>query len=171
MKQLIVAITFLSLSSSVLTEPSPAGWRVEGLPDAPPFRLNFPPPAGEGTTATLDCKRDRVTITETGVTKMVDTGTGKIVGDDRNSTIPSAAANMALYVGRGDPHLVSATVHPNAVRGWDLTIEISKSDPAFLGLSKATAVSLMTTGMTGLIEIGPQDHKLIASFVKRCASK
>lgn len=171
MKRLVATIVLSALAGALHAEPPPSVWSVVGSPASPPFRLTIMSPAGEGTTGVFECEPEAVAITETGVTKIDDTRTGKIVGDEAGSTFPvgaAAAAAMALYTGRSDPRFVSATVRANPVRGWDLTIEIRKSDPAFIALSKAKAVSLMTTGTTGLVFLGSGDRKIIAAFVEQC---
>ena len=126
MKQLIATIVFTSIAASCLAEPSASRWVVSGSPSAPPFRLTVDMPAGMGTSGTLECRPDGVEVTETGVTKLDDISSGKIVADDGSApTLPPGAATMALYLNQGKPHLRHATAHHNAVRGWDLTIELT----------------------------------------------
>jgi hypothetical protein len=56
----------------------------------------------------------------------------------------------------------------NATNGWDITIELGKTDRAFLSLARAQMLSLMTTGWTAAVELSRSDRRLFASFVEAC---
>jgi hypothetical protein len=77
---------------------------------------------------------------------------------------------MGLMVGKRQPDLKPAETSANPTKGWDLSIELPLKDPALQDLRKADAMTLMTTGWTILVELGPDDRKLIGEFLDRCAA-
>lgn len=145
-------------------------WRVDGRPDAPPFQLRYSFAQG-GVTYRFVCGPDKVAVTETGVTGLADQQTGQPVGDGPGSQMTAGASVMGLYTTEVDANLIPAVATANASKGWDLTIELPKSDPAFQSLKTAKAMSLSTTGWTGAVFIGSDDRHVIAAFVSQCAGR
>lgn len=116
----------------------------------------------------FECTPDAVAITYTGVTDLLDIrGKGK-VGDAPGSIMPEGAAMMALYTGRGDPEFLPADYKPNPVKGWDLTLRMSKSDKALKGLEKTEMLSLFTTGYTAANTVDAKTRAQFKGFLARC---
>ncbi len=107
-------------------------------------------------------------ITETGVTELMDLETGQKVSDAPGSTITPLASSMGLFTDKVKPKLVLSVATLNPVKGWDLTITLQPTDAAFRSLKAAKSMSLMTTGWTGLVELAPQDRRVISTFVDGC---
>ena len=163
---LLGSLLFLT-AGPALAESS--GWQVIGGSDSNPFQLRFGY-AQPAVTYVIDCRVDKIIVTETGVTELMDIQTGQKVSDSPGSSITPGASAMALFTDRVQPKMIPAIAKANVTKGWDLTIELPKNDRAFRSLSTATTMSLMTTGWTGAVEIGPSDHAIIAGFVNRCGS-
>lgn len=146
-----------------------SAWHVDGRPDAPPFQLGYSFGQG-GVSYRFVCEPDKVAITETGVTGLADQQTGQQIGDGPGSQMTAAASVMGLYTDEVAANLIAAVATPNPSKGWDLTIELPKTDAAFQSLKTAKAMSLTTTGWAGAVFIGPDDRHVIAPFVSRCAA-
>ncbi|MET1113150.1 MAG: hypothetical protein ABWX67_16655 [Allosphingosinicella sp.] len=116
----------------------------------------------------LDCTGPELAVTQVGVTRLLDLQLNKPVSDTEGSTLPEGAALMALATDKVEPNMVRAAAVRNPGNGWDMTIRLSKDDPALLSLPKAKYVSLFTTGFTQAVELTRDDRKLLASFVSRC---
>jgi hypothetical protein len=155
--QIIVAL--LSSSSGA------AGWT-----PGPSGQISF----GEGGAPVylLECKPTEVTVTQFGVTQLVDLQSNQPVADMEGTVLPPGAALMALATDKTDePNLVPAAAVRNAGKGWDMTIGLPKNDPALLSLPRAKFVSLFTTGFTRAVELSKADHKLLGAFVSQCRGK
>jgi hypothetical protein len=161
------------LAAALLTaEPAMAGisdWHLDGRPGAPPFQLRYSFAQG-GVSYRFVCEPDKVAVTETGVTGLADEQTGQPIGDGPGSQMTAGASVMGLYTTEVEANLIPAVATPNPSKGWDLTIELPKSDPAFQSLTTAKAMSLTTTGWSGAVFIGPDDRHVIAAFVSQCAA-
>ncbi|HEX6377223.1 MAG TPA: hypothetical protein VFZ91_16040 [Allosphingosinicella sp.] len=116
----------------------------------------------------LDCSGAELVVTQFGVTHLLDLEKNQPVGDAEGTTLPAGAAVMALATDKVEPNLVGASAVRNARTGWDMTIRLSKSDPALLSLPKSKYVSLFTTGFTRAMELDRADRKLLATFVGQC---
>lgn len=123
---------------------------------------------GEAVSYRFECAGDGVTITETGVTKLLDLKTGKAVGDDTGDTMPEGAAVMALFGGKGQPSFVPATAVHNPVKGWDLTIHVPKGDKQLKAMPKAEMISLFTTGYTMAVVMDAEARGQWNAFVQAC---
>lgn len=156
-------VPILSLMAGLAAPASAEGWR---LAEQPGLELTF----SEGASALyrFECGPSDVAVTHVGATELLDLATGTHVGDEPGSNMAPGAAVMALFTGRGDPSLQPAAAAPNPAKGWNLTIRLAKTDPAFLGLARAKMVSLFTTGFTRAVELGKADRKRLAEFVERC---
>jgi len=146
-----------------------SSWHVEGRPSAPPFQLIYSFGPGQ-VSYRFVCGPEKVAITETGVTGLADQQTGQPIGDGPGSQITAGASVMGLYTTAVEANLIPAVATPNPSKGWDLTIELPKSDPAFQSLATAKAMSLTTTGWSGAVFIEPDDRHVIAPFVSQCAA-
>ena len=118
----------------------------------------------------FECGTDAVSVTETGVTDLLDIRGNRKVGDTAGSVMPEGAAMMALYSGKGDPNLLPAAATPNPTKGWDLTLRLAKSDKALNGIPKAEMLSLFTTGFTAAVPLDSDDHAKFSAFLTRCRS-
>ena len=78
---------------------------------------------------------------------------------------------MVLVTDRSKPELTAAEARANTKLDWDLTITLPLNNAAIRTLPKAKSVTLMTSGWTGLAELGQGDRELIAGFLKSCATK
>jgi hypothetical protein len=163
-----VLIASLGFAANAAAEPS--AWRVDGAPNSTPYRLAFTDKNG-GESYEFECRSDGVLVKETGVTKLTDVHTGKLIGDEPGSSITSGAAFLMLVT---NPKLKSdfspASATPNSVRGWDLSMLLPKNDKQWRAFPRAKAVSLMSTGFTTLVELDDETRRLIAQFVEGCGS-
>lgn len=167
MKRLVFTVSVAMLvAMSARAEPST--WRVEGSPTTPPFRLSEPLEERNGAYV-FECRADQVAVTETGVTDLMNVFTGEKV-DAAPGTVPQEALSMALYTDQVKSPLSKAVAAPDPTEGWDLTIVLAKTDPAFASLATANSVSLATTGWTTAVTLDDGDRKVIAGFVARCVS-
>ena len=121
-----------------------------------------------GRSYIFECAPDAVTVTQTGVTELVDVRTKTKIGDSPGSTITPAAARMGLFTGDNAPDLDPATAVANPVKGWDLTLRFAKTDKRVKALAKADVISLFTTGYTAAVPLDSADRKTFGDFVARC---
>jgi hypothetical protein len=148
----------------------PTGWQVMDEPKSGLFQMSFN--VGQpGVAYIFDCRANKVLVTETGVTELMDIQTGQKVSNIPSSALPPGASVMALFTDQVEPQMRPARAKPNSANGWDLTLELSKDDRAFRSLSSAKMISLMTTGWTGAVVIGPPDHNIISGFVNQCEKR
>jgi hypothetical protein len=163
----LLLTAMLSLGSAAAAQS--AGWTVTSA-EGQPTRLSFDGFADKGVRYAFVCEPDGISITETGVTALMDPKTGGKVGDDPGSVMLDGAAVMALFTDRTEPKFIVARARPNEVRGWDLTMKLQLNDPAIKALPRAKAVSLMTTGWTGLAELEAEQRNTIANFLAACSA-
>lgn len=119
----------------------------------------------------LDCTGPELVVTQFGVTRLVDLRQNRPVADDEGSSLPAGASVMALATDRTEPEMVPASAVRSAGPGWDMTIRLPKTDPAFLSLPRAGMVSMFTTGFTRAVELSKSDRRLMADFVGLCRGK
>jgi hypothetical protein len=159
------AIVGLALAFTGQAEPS--GWRLS------------PPANGQGPLLVLQaeqvsyrfaCTASDVTVTETGVTKLMDLKTGAAIGDDAAAVMPPGAAVMALYSGKGDPRFRPAEAVKNPAGGWDLTIHVAKDDKQLTTMAKSDMMSLFTTGYTMAVQMDGAARDQWRTFMAQCAS-
>jgi len=139
-----------------------------------------PAEAGRGPTLSYEtdkaisyrfaCEADGVTVTQTGVTGLLDLRTGARIGDDRAAVMPDGAALMALFGGKGDPEFMPAQAVKNPAQGWDLTIRLPKDDKRLKAVGKAEMLSLFTTGYTMAVAMDAPARTRWNDFLKRCQS-
>jgi hypothetical protein len=144
----------------------PTGWTVVNATDGE--TLMFDGFADKGVTYKFSCVGQTLTATEIGVTQLMNMADGQKIGDVPGSLMPPGAAVMTLFADRAKPAFIAADATPNAKFGWDLTIRLPLNNPAVRALPKAKSLSLMTTGWTGLVELGQSDRVTISSFLKSC---
>jgi hypothetical protein len=116
----------------------------------------------------FECMANEVRITETGVTKLMDLGTGKPIGDDAHAVMPPGSAMMALFGGKGDPNFVPADAMKNPEGGWDLTIHLAKTDKQLKAVGRSAMISLFTTGYTMAVQMDDASHAKWNEFMRRC---
>ena len=146
----------------------PSQWTVEGAPEV--RKLRFDGFADKGVAYTFTCAGQTLTATESGVTELMNPQDSRKIGDAPGSSMPAGAAVMTIFTDLTEPAFTAADAIPNAKSGWDLTIRLPLKDPAVRALSKATSMSLMTTGWTGLVQLDAEDHAIISSFMKTCGA-
>ena len=161
-------IGVLSLAA-LLVASSPAqstGWQLEPQVSGhgPVLTLN----AGDPVSYRFECTPNDVIVTETGVTKLISLKTGQPIGDDAQAVMPSGAAMMALFGGKGDPQLIPAEAVKNVANGWDLTIRLPKSDKQIRAVGKAEMMSLFTTGYTMAVVMDGAARAKWNDFMRRC---
>lgn len=163
-------VSLLVWSVLVLAMPvaAKAGtWTIEGGPNSPPYRMSFS--FGQpGVSYRFECQANQMSISEFGVTQLMDVQTGVKISDEPGATITPGASVMGVYTDKVETQLVPATAIANPAKGWDLTIVVPLTDPALRSMSKAGMVSLMTTGWTGAVELSSDDRKVIATFLGQC---
>lgn len=157
----------LVLALAMISTPTWAGdWETNGAPE------------GRGETMVLrldetrsyifECTPNAVRVTYTGVTELLNIRGEGNVSDTPGSIMPDGAALMALYTGRGEPQFLPAEYKPNAVKGWDLTLRLSKNDKSLKSLQKASSLSLFTTGYTVANAIDAETRAKFTGFLERC---
>jgi hypothetical protein len=157
------------LAASLTSANAQSIWSVTGTPGSASFALiaAVNPPV----TYVFDCSsRTHVAITHTAATKLTDAARRRPVPDSA-AELPTGAAFMALRVDKADLVMNEAIAERNENGGWDLTIDIPKDDPSFLGLPSAEKVSLMTTGRATSLQLTDEDRAVIADFIGRCTGK
>jgi len=167
MKAAFAVISCFLLTAAGSAAAEPRGWVIDRA-DQGAAILTYDGFADKGVTYEFTCTNNALIAREIGVTLLMDPTDGQKVGDDPGSAMRPGAAVMALFTDRTKPAFVTADAKPNLHRGWDLTINLPLDDPAVRALPKAKAVSLMTTGWTGLAELGPRASATLSSFLRSC---
>ncbi len=104
--------------AALLAASAPAqstGWQLQPPVSghSPVLTLN----AGDPVSYRFECTPNEVIVTETDVTKLIDLKTGQPIGDDAQAVMPSGAAMMALFGGKGDPQFIPAEAVKNVANG------------------------------------------------------
>ena len=116
----------------------------------------------------FECALDKVIVTQTGVTKLMNLATGAPVGDGQDAAMPRGAAMMALFAGKGSPKFVPAEALKNPAGGWDLTIELPKTDKQLKTVDKSDMISLLSTGYTMAAPMDADAHAKWNAFMEQC---
>lgn len=116
------------------------------------------------------CDARTVTALQTGVTELLDLGTGNRIGDGPGAVMPAGSATMTLYAGQGEPVLTPASAVKNSGDGWDLTIRLPLGDPQLRRITRAKIMSLFTTGHTTAVMLEAGDQAKWRDFLKACAA-
>lgn len=157
----------LPLLLLALAAPAAAAeWKLDPAQSGPVLTYG----AGEPVSYRFECGADAVIVTETGVTQLVDLGTGKPIGDDEAAQMPAGAAMMALFAGRGDPQFRPAEARKNPAGGWDLTIRLPKTDKQLKAAGKGEMLSLFTTGYTMAVAMDGEARRQWNDFLRRCSA-
>ena len=160
-------IGLAAVAVAVAAAPAVAeNWTAQGAGDGHGERLTLKLD-DHGRSYVFECAPDAVVVVQSGATELVDLPTKTKIGDAPGSTMLPGASVMALFTGVSVPAFKPATAVPNPVRGWDLTLRFAKNDEALKGLDKAEVVMLFTTGVTYMIPLDSDDHKLFASYDER----
>jgi hypothetical protein len=161
-------IGLAAIAVAVAAAPALAGnWTAQGADGGHGERLTLKLD-DNGRSYVIECAPDAVVVVQNGAAELVDLPTKTKIGDAPGSTMLPGASVMALFTGASVPAFKPATAVPNPVKGWDLTLRFAKDDEALKGLDKAEVVMLFTTGVTDMIPLDADDHKLFAGFVARC---
>lgn len=167
----ILAICSAVVAASGASAQSPGGWVVEGSRSAPPYRLTLPD-AGKGVSYIFDCSGQNLLVTETGVTELLDIKASvpntRVPDTGEGRVMPEGSALLAIFTGRGDPDFKLGSAKANPLKGWDITIELPRTDKVFQNLGKADMLSLFSTGYTALVALEKADRKTMTDFVKEC---
>ena len=115
----------------------------------------------------FECTSDAVLVTGTGVTELMDFTTGEAV-DDEAAVLPSGAAMMAIYTGKGEPKFLPAKASKNPVSGWDLTLRLPKDHKQLKALGTSQMLSLFTSGSTTAVAMDGNARATWKDFMKRC---
>lgn len=158
----VVAVLFCGIS----TQAAAAGWTVQPANSNHGAILSFGD--GEPISYHFECSAKGIVATQTGVTKLLDLGTGKTIGDDADAVMPPGAALMALAGDKGEPKFVPAEAVKNPAGGWDLTITIAKNDKQLKAIGKSGMISLFTTGYTMAVEMDVDARTKWNDFVRGC---
>lgn len=161
-----VKLTGLAVLLAISTQAEAADWQLQPADGGRGVVLTFD--AGEAVSYRFECAANEVIVSETGVTKLLDVKTGKIVGDDANAVMTPGAAVMALFGGKGDPQFVPAEAVKNPAGGWDLTIRLSKNDKQLKAVGKSEMMSLFTTGYTMAVPMDDVSRAQWNDFMQRC---
>lgn len=166
--EVIGDIGIISLAALLLGSASAqsTGWQLRLEVDGKGPMLTFN--AGDPVSYEFECNPNDVRVTQTGVTKLLDLKTGQPVGDDAQAVMPTDAAMMALFGGKGDPQFIPAGAVKNPAGGWDLTIRLAKGDKQLKAVGKAEMVSLFTTGYTMAVPMDGEARAKWNDFLKRC---
>jgi hypothetical protein len=144
----------------------PAGWQLQPQVGGHGPVLTFN--AGDPVSYRFECTPNDVIVTETGVTKLMDLKTGQTIADDVEAVMPSGAALMALFAGKGDPQFIPAEAVKNATNGWDLTIRLPRDDKQIKAVGKAEMMSLFTTGYTMAVAMDGDARAKWKRFMQSC---
>ena len=161
-----VGIFSLAAMLAVSAPAQSTGWQLQPQMGAHGPVLTFN--AGDPISYRFECAPNDVIVTETGVTKLMDLKTGQPIGDDAQAVMPTGAAVMALFGGKGDPQFIPAEAVKNAASGWDLTIRLPKGDKQIKAIAKAEMMSLFTTGYTMAVAMDGAARAKWNDFVQRC---
>jgi hypothetical protein len=162
----LIAVLSLAAMLAVSAPAQSTGWQLQPQMGAHGPVLTFN--AGDPVSYRFECAPDDVIVTETGVTKLLDLKTGQPIGDDAQAVMPTGAAMMALFSGKGDPQFFPAEAVKNAAGGWDLTIRLPKGDKQIKAVGKAEMMSLFTTGYTTAVAMDGTARARWNDFVQRC---
>ena len=143
-----------------------ADWQLQ--PAQPNHGATLTYAAGEPVSYRFECAANEVIVTETGVTKLLDLKTGKPIGDDMQAVMPSGAAMMALFSGKGEPDFMPAEAVKNAAGGWDLTVRLPRDDKQLKAIGKSEMMSLFTTGYTIAVPMDAAARAKWNDFMQRC---
>lgn len=124
--------------------------------------------SGQPVSYRFQCAANGVIVTQTGVTKLIDLKTGAPIGDDVDAVMPSGAAMMALYGGKGDPQFTPAEAVKNPAGGWDLTIRLTKKDKHLKAIGRSDMMSLFTTGYTMAVVMDAEARTKWNEFIRYC---
>jgi hypothetical protein len=125
---------------------------------------------GTAVSFRFECTATDVIVTETGVTRLLDLKTRKIVGDDAQAVMPPGAAMMGILADKAGPQFVPAVAVKNPAGGWDLTIRLGKGDKHLKAIGKSEMMSLFTTGYTVGVPMDDAARAQWSDFMKRCAA-
>lgn len=163
----------LVAASCLLLAASPAlagqGWTVAKTAEGQV--LTYDGFADKGVGYAFRCTGETLIATETGVTDLMNVADGQRIADAPGTTMPAGSAVMTLFTDKTKPDFMQAEAKANPRLGWDLTLTLPLNHAAVRALPKAKAVSLMTTGWTGLVELDGKDREVIAGFLKGCKAK
>jgi len=116
----------------------------------------------------FECLPDKIAISQVGVTKLMNPSTGGPVGDGPGTVMPRGATMMALFAGKGSPKFIPAEAVKNPANGWDLTIELPKSDKQLKAVGKSDMISLFTTGYTMAVPMDADARAKWNAFMQQC---
>lgn len=161
------AAAVLSFSLLLVSAPCFASdWKIAAPGDGRGETMSLD--LGEGRGYLFECTPDAVAITYLGATDLLNLRGGGKVGDAPGSVMPEGAALMALFTGKGEPAFIPAEYKPNATKGWDLTLRLTKGDKALKSLEKAEMLSLFTTGYTTASVLDADVRAQFKGFLARC---
>jgi hypothetical protein len=143
-----------------------SGWALHPVADGHGAVLTYG--GGNPVSYRFACAADGVTVTETGVTKLIDLKTGSPVGDGAAAVMSDGAAVMALFGGKGQPAFEPAAAVKNPAGGWDLTIHVPRGDKRLKAIPKAEMLSLFTTGYTMAVVMDADSRGQWKAFVQAC---
>lgn len=167
--RVLVAMVLALLSCGPALAREPNVWRVIGAPGDEVYALVIEFDQPPGSAYVFRCAADSIFLTHRGVTEITDRSTGKVIGDAPGSEITPAASVMGIMSSQSiAPTLYRAAAQPNSKQGWDLTIRLSRSDPALRSLTRSTFMSVMTLGSVHAVSLGEDDRKLIKGFLGAC---
>ncbi len=124
--------------------------------------------SSEPVSYRFECTPSAVIVTETGVTKLMDFGTGTLVGDGDGATMTPGAAMMALYGGKGEPDFAPAEATKNPAGGWDLAQRLPKNHKQLKAIGSSDMMSLFTSGYTMAVALDDGARATWNEFMRRC---
>lgn len=155
----------LAACLALATQSATQGWQFVPA-EGGPMVLTYA--AGSPVSYRFECAANEVIVTETGVTKLLNLGTGKQIGDDAGAVMPAGSAMMAVFAGKGEPKFQPAAAVKNPAGGWDLTIRLPRDDKQLKAVGKAEMMSLFTTGFTMAVVMEASDRSIWNDFMTRC---
>lgn len=152
----------LSLTSNAQAQ----GWGLTPATDVHGLQLIFG--SENSPVYEFECGAADISVTNFGVTELLDLQTGQKIEDTPGAVITPGASLMALFTGKGQPDFLPAEAKPNAVKGWDLTIRFAKTDKRIKVLGKSDMISLFTTGYTAAVSMSAGDQAIARDFLGQC---
>ncbi len=155
----------LALTISISVPATAGEWKLHDGGEGNGLVLTYG--SDEPVSYRFECTSDAILVTETGVIELMDFATGDEV-DDGAALLPSGAAMMAIYSGKGEPEFLPAKAVKNPRGGWDLTLRLPKDDKQLKALGTSEMMSLFTSGYTMAVAMDGNSRASWKDFMRRC---
>lgn len=156
----------IALALSLPMQANAAEWQLQPAIEGRGPILTYG--SNEPVSYRFECTLSTVIVTETGVTNLMDFGTGARVEDGPGAVMTPGAAMMALYGGKGDPVFIPAEATKNPNGGWDLTVHLPKNHKQLKAVGNSEMMSLFTSGYTMAVGMDGAARATWNDFMRSC---